>query len=267
MLKLMSIIFVLLGSQLVWGTQCDNPLMKDDLCFKMRHLRSQIMALGEQRELMQVNYSYLNILGQEVLALSNSIDPTKAAELGHPEGLEGLKVGSQSLIDLSTQKDPLALAAANTLQKKCASCHNQTGPGGGHSWDKIFKHDWETVSKNCSREGRVPYLCKSMNGMLSAYATILTGPNANQKNLGAVREGTLEVARIAADLKVKGMFHGSEETMNAVETKALLAAKLASENNEEAYNVAQEITTGCMECHASRIMNPTGSALKLKQLK
>lgn len=266
MFKLLSIAAILLGSNLLLASQCDNPLMKDELCFKMRHLRSQVMGLGAQRELMQVNYPYLAVLGKEVLFLANNIESGKAAELGHPEGLEGLKSGSQSLIELAEQQDPLALAAANTLQKKCATCHNQSGPNGGQSWDKVFKHDWEQVSKNCSREGRVPYLCKSMNGMLSAYATVLTGPNADRKNFDALKVSALEIARIAVDLRTKNMFHGSEETMTAVETKALQAAKLAEESNSEAFTVAEEITTGCMECHASRVMSAKGNGLRLKQL-
>jgi cytochrome c2 len=266
MFKLLSIAAILLSSNLLLATQCDNPLMKDELCFKMRHLRSQIMGLGAQRELMQVNYPYLSILGKEVLFLANNINASKAGELGHPEGLEGLKSGSQTLIDLANQQDPLALAAANTIQKKCATCHNGTGPSGGRGWDKIFKHDWEQVSKNCAREGRNPYLCKSMNGMLSAYAVVLTGPNADRKSLEAVKVSTLEIARIAADLKEKKMFHGSEETMTAVETKALLTAKQAGENNEEAFTTAQEITTGCMECHSSQLMRANSTGLNLKQL-
>jgi cytochrome c553 len=266
MLNFISLLGVLLSSSGLMASQCDNPLMKDELCFKMRHLRSQVMALGAQRELMQVNYPYLTILGKEVLFLANSIPPASVTELGHPEGLDGLKIGSQSLIDLASQQDPLALAAANTLQKKCASCHNQTGPSGGHSWDKIFKHDWEQVTKNCAREGRVPYLCKSMNGLLSAFATVLTGPNADRKDFEGLRLSALEISRIAGDLKAKNMLHGSEESMNAVEAKANLTAQQASESNDQAFETAREITTGCMECHASRAMSPSGQSLKLKQL-
>lgn len=266
MLRFLSIFLVFFSTQNLLASKCDNPLMKDELCFKMRHLRSQIMALGAQRELMQVNYPYLSVLGKEVLFMANTIDESKVAELGHPQGLEGLKTGSSALIDLASQNDPLALSAANTLQKKCASCHNQTGPDSGHGWDKIFKYDWEQVSKNCSREGRVPYLCKSMNGMLSAYATVLTGTNAERKSFDSLRMSALEVARIAVDLKAKNMFHGSEESINAVEAKALQTVKLASEGNDEAFNTAQEITSSCMECHASRLSSTGRGRLNLRAL-
>lgn len=270
MIKMFVFVSVLLGSNLLWASKCDNPLMKDEVCFQMRHLRSQVMALGAQRELMQVNYPYLAILGQEVQSLANNIEASKMTELGHPEGLEGLKVGSQALIDLANQQDPLALAAANTLQKKCATCHAQSGPNSGsHSWDKIFKHDWEQVSKNCNREGRVPYLCKSMNGMLSAYAGVITAVNLDRKNFDTLKLSVEEIARIAGDLKAKGMVHGSEGLLTGVQAKALETAKLASQNNEEAFNVAQDITTGCMDCHANRVMrvSSTAGGLQLKQLK
>lgn len=270
MLKILSMTAVILSSHLLWASKCDNPLMKDELCFKMRHLRSQVMALGAQRELMQVNYPYLAVLGREVALLANSIDANKLGELGHPDGLEGLKAGSESLVDLATQKDPLALSAANTLQKKCATCHTQSGPSGGsHSWDKIFKHDWEQVSKNCSKEGRQPYLCKSMNGLLSAYASILTAENAERKSLASVKVSAEEIARIAGDLKAKGMLHGSEVIMNDVETKALETVKLASENNEEAFTKATDITASCLECHSGRVasLNNHRGSLSLKQLR
>ena len=257
-----------MSSNLLWASKCDNPLMKDELCFKMRHLRSQVMALGAQRELMQVNYPYLAILGQEVLTLANTIETSKIAELGHPEGLEGLKLGSQSLIDLAAQQDPLALSAANTLNKRCATCHASTGPDSGrYNWDKIFKHDWDQVSKNCNREGRNPYLCKSMNGMLSAYATLITAVNADRKSFESLRYSSEEVARIAADLKAKGMLHGTEAMLNGVQAKALETAKLAIEQNDEAFNVAQDITTGCMDCHSGGLRVSARGSLQLKPLK
>jgi cytochrome c2 len=243
--------------------------MKDEICFKMRHLRSQVMALGAQRELMQINYPYLAILGQEVLELSKTINPTTAAEMGHPEGLEGLKMGSQSLLDLASDKDPLALAAANTLQKKCSTCHSQTGPGSGsHSWDKIFKHDWDQVTKNCNREGRNPYLCKSMNGMLSAFASVITANNLDLKSFSSLQMSAEEIARIAADLKAKGLLHGSEAIMTDVQAKALQTASLALANNPEAFEVAQGITKGCLECHAGQLMSANASQkLNFKSLR
>ena len=261
---LISLIITILTSSLTLSAgPCNNALMKDEMCYKMRHLRSQVMALGEQRELMQLNYPYLYVLGNEVEFLAKSIDVSKVVELGHPEGLEGLVLASKNLKDLAEQKNPLALSAANSLQKRCATCHIQSSPEGGHTWDKVFRYDWEVISKNCSQEGRNPYLCKSMNGMLSAYATVMTGPNAGREDLHALSLGVEEIARIAKDLKEKGLFHGSEDIISEVELKANATAQLARNGDPEAFTAAQSINNACMQCHASRSISSITSPFKL----
>jgi hypothetical protein len=106
-----------------------------------------------------------------------------------------------------------------------------------------------------------------MNGLLSAFAGVLTGPNADRKDFANLKLSAEEIARIAADLKSKGMLHGSEELMNGVENKAIETAKLAGEENVLAFDTAQEITNGCMECHSGTIYRANNSGLSLKQLR
>lgn len=240
---------LLLANQAL-ASVCDDPL-KGELCFNMRYLRSQVMALGEQRELMQVNYPYLGVIGQEIDAITRFIDQGHLLGTEHAEGIKAIQAQAQTLIDTAKAEDPMALATANVIQKKCSSCHSPVNASSGIGWDQIFKNDWEHIVKNCSKEGRTPYLCRSMNGMMTAYSGIFSSSQLGRQNFASLKHSAIEIQRIAKDLKDKKMFHGSEEMIAEVGVKAAEVAQLATEEKVEGFEKGLLITQSCMQCHAN----------------
>lgn len=247
---LFSIISVFFILKPAFGSVCSDPL-KGELCFNMRYLKSQVMALGEQRELMQVNYPYLGAIAQEINAITQVLQTGNLVGSDHAEGIQAIQAKAQALLNDATNEDPMALATANVIQKKCATCHNQTNASSGIGWDQIFKNDWEQISKNCSQEGRTPYLCRSMNGMITAYASIFSAGQLGRKSFASLKQSALELGRIAADLKEKKMFHGAEMMMDEVLARASEVIELASQEKPEAFEKGQLITQSCMQCHGS----------------
>lgn len=231
---------------------CSDPL-HGELCYNMRYLRSQVQALGAQRELMQVNYSYLGVIGKEINYITNTLGDSQLITEAHRAGLIGVQEKANQLSKESSAQDPQALATANVIQKRCAACHSSAAPVSGIEWDQIFKNDWENIVKSCSREGRTPYLCKSMNGMLSAYSGILAASQLGRKNFDALRESASEIVRISSDLQAKKIYHSTEPLSN-VQLKAEEVVRLAKEENSEAFDKGILITQSCMQCHAS--LNP-----------
>ncbi|MEY4617726.1 MAG: hypothetical protein RJB66_2686 [Pseudomonadota bacterium] len=229
---------------------CSDPLT-GELCYNMRYLRSQVMALGEQRELMQVNYPYMGSIAGEINAITQNLAESKLLGTDHQEGIMAVMSQAQTLSQYANNQDPMTLTVANTIQKKCATCHSQTAATSGIGWDQIFKNDWDVISKNCNKEGRTPYLCKSMNGMMSAYSGIFAASQLGRQNFATLRMSAMEIARIAADLKEKKMMHGSDIMVGEVHLRAEETVQLASQERPEAFEKGLLITQSCMQCHGN----------------
>lgn len=229
---------------------CSDPMRRGELCYNMRYLKSQVLALGAQRELMQVNYPYLQIIGLEIDSIAQNLRDNKLINAEHESGILAVQEKAKQLATEAQASDYLALATANVIQKRCVACHSATAPISGIEWDQIFKNDWENIVKNCSREGRTPYLCKSMNGMLSSYSGILASSQLGRKSFPALKQSALEIARIASDLQNKKIYHQTEP-LSGVQAKAEEVAKLAEQENPEAFEKGLMITQSCMQCHAT----------------
>lgn len=267
MKSIVLLILVMTNGLFVYSQPNSAPLCSDplhgELCYNMRYLRSQVLAIGAQRELMQVNYNYLNIIGGEISSIIKTLQDSQMISESHRAGLMGVQEKAQQLITEASAQDPQSLATANVIQKRCAACHSQTAPVSGIEWDQIFKNDWENIVKNCSREGRTPYLCKSMNGMLSSYAGILAASQLGRKNFEALRASASEIVRISTDLQVKKLYHSTEPLGN-VQERAEEVARLAKEENPEAFEKGVLITQSCMQCHSTMNTAIKTSLLPLK---
>lgn len=252
LLKILSLLMLL--SRVAAADVCDDPL-KGQLCFNMRYLRSQIMVLGAQRELMQVNFPYLQTIGEEIQATTQHINEANLLGDQHAEGLRTVQYQAQNLVTDAKTQDPLALNTANSIQKRCATCHNPTTGPDGIGWDKIFKNDWEHISKNCSKEGRNPYVCRSMNGMMSSYLSIFSASKMNRQSFPALLANTQEIQRIAKDLNRKKMIHMSNDMLNDVISRTDDVIRLAEVQNPEAFEKGVGITQACMQCHGEMMVS------------
>lgn len=245
-----------------FASLCSDPLT-GELCYNMRYLRSQVMALGEQRELMQVNYPYVGNIAQEINTITQNLANSQLIG-DHAEGIRAVMTQAQTLGQYANNQDPMALTVANTIQKKCATCHSQVSATSGIGWDQIFKNDWEAISKNCNKEGRTPYLCKSMNGMMSAYSGIFAASQLGRQNFETLRLSAMEIARIAGDLKEKKMMHGSDIMVGEVHFRAEETIQLAAQGRPEAFEKGLLITQSCMQCHGN--LSASNKTLSFKAL-
>lgn len=246
------ITLVSLGGNALYATErpfCSDPT-RGDLCYNMRFLKSQVLALGAQRELMQVNYPYLMVIGQDIDSITQNLRDSKLINPEHVPGILAIQEKAKQLSNEAKDFDSQALATANVIQKRCVACHSPTAPLSGIGWDQVFKNDWENIVKNCSREGRTPYLCKSMNGMLSSYSGIMAAAQLGRKNFAALKQSALEIARIAKDLQAKKIYHQTEP-LSGVQANAEEVIRLADLEDPEAFNKGLMITQSCMQCHAT----------------
>jgi hypothetical protein len=232
---------------------CDDPLRQKDICMEMKHLRSQILVLGAQRDLLQVNYPYLQQIGIEMQGLSSRVkDRIINSDPEHATGLVGVEKLANELVGLSADKKAEALVISNNIQKQCANCHSKENPSSDIKWDDIFKNDWSVFYAKCNQQDRNPYTCKSMHGMLSSISTFFTASQLGLQNYEITKLGALEIERISQDLSQKQFLHGGEIALSLIELKAKNIAELAEQKNPEAFNKAVAITQVCMQCHSDR---------------
>lgn len=229
---------------------CNDPLKPQEVCFEMRHLRSQVLALGAQRDLMQTNYGYYEAIGNELTATVNSTINylTRNPDM-HMQGLVEIKKLSTEFEASAQTKSPETFKIANKIQMQCASCHAKDKPQSGYKWDDIFKQDWSTIYTKCNSGDHNPYYCKSMHGMLSSYSYFATANNLNRFNFKMTKYSANEIQRIATQLKSLGMYHGGEQFIQKLVDKATEVVTLADQQNPAAYQKGVELGNSCMSCH------------------
>lgn len=251
LLKLI-IISVFIGS-LAHAGVCGDPLRQKEVCMEMKYLGSQLLVLGAQRDLLQVNYPYLQQVGLEIQGISLRVkNAANASDPNHAAGLLGVETLSNDLVNLAANKKVEAFVIANNIQKQCASCHSKENPASDIKWDDIFKNDWSAFYTKCNQEDRNPYTCKSMYGMLSSVSTFFTASQLGLENYEATKQGALEIERLSQDLIQKQFLHGGEEILTSIELKAKELVELAEQKNPEAFTKTLALNQVCMQCHADR---------------
>lgn len=232
-------------------TSVDNP--NAEFCARMGHLRATINVFDQQREMNLANYQYLGILGESLKNNSNLLVKAAPPELSnHKQALQNLAQMGQQISDLSKAKDASVFAVANNAGSVCLSCHTSSSPTpGGNSWNEVFKVDWRRITQDCSQPGRNPYLCKSMNGMLTSYNHLTTAYKADIRDFTVTAGVAGEVVRILKDLKTNNFVHMSENFRSAAQTSAEEVITLAQTENPNAFVKAVQLTTSCTQCHVS----------------
>lgn len=232
-------------------THCGPTTSTPVFCARMKHLRATINALESQVELMQVNYGLLTSLA---VSLENNtqylVDMTPQEMLSHKEGLKRINGLAGDFRTLAMKNDAEALVVANMVKGQCLNCHTSANPTGGIPWNDVFGFSWEKISKECSRVGRNPYLCKSMNAMMTNYNHILTGYAAKIEDFQVTGSIAAEIARILRDLKTSGFTHLGEANRYEAEFGAQEVVDMAKAHDPLVFERARQLNTTCSKCHS-----------------
>ncbi len=260
-------ILSLVISQFSVADSCSDPSRQQDICREMKHLRSQILVLGAERDLMQINYNLMGLVGEEIKAgASRALSKLSVTDENHGAGLIGVQAIAIDLIEQSKQKNGDALMTANKIQQQCATCHNSVSPNSGYKWDDIFKSDWSVFYKKCNSSDRNPYRCKSMHGMFSYYSGFFTANQLGLQNYELTELEAQRISTIASTLKENNLIHGLEDMIEKVAVEASVVSQLAAKKDPEAFERAMTLTQSCMSCHADRPMGVMRPSIRLKPL-
>ncbi len=251
----------------VFADSCSDPTRQQDVCREMKHLRSQVLVLGAQRDLMQINFDLLGKIGEEVQAGSRrALSRLTVTDESHSAGLIGVQAIALDLVEQAKEKNGDALATANRIQQQCNTCHNSAAPTSGHKWEDIFKNDWSVYYSKCNQSDRNPYRCKSMHAMFSYYSGFFTAYPLGIKNYELTGMLAHEIAQVAEQLQKNNLVHGVDDLMTKVSQDAKEIEVLAAEKNPETFDRAMALTQTCMQCHADRRIGSINAPLVFKSV-
>lgn len=241
---------VAMGSKTWAAGLCTDPMHQQDVCFRMKHMRATINAIDAQRDLMRINYDYLNVLASSLKTNSSEIiNKISMENTDHVEGLKAINRMATDMEAYATLANPNAVVSSNMLRSRCVACHTNDAPPSGIKWGDIFRYDWEKIVKNCNLPGRNPYLCKSMNGMLSAYGQLMTAYIAGISDYKLTEQAATEVVRILQEIKTNNFLHMSEQIRAEAEAKANEIVKLAKAKDPSVFEKSYQLPQTCMKCH------------------
>lgn len=242
---------------------CDDPLRSSQTCYEMQNLRSHILMLEAQRDLMQVNYPYINVISNSLANRTDEMLRTLPSDFkDHEASLKGLVIEAQTISKMAEQRDSNVFQRTNTIRSQCMSCHNTNSASSGYRWTDIFKTDWSKIVARCNSAGRNPYMCKQMHGMITNYAYINSAFFSQKSDNEVLSQSAAEIARIAKDLLDNNFQHVSQNFFTEVQVRAKAAAQAARKSDPSALEKAQAITQSCLECHGST----SNQGKSLKQL-
>lgn len=266
--KLKALFLILSLSQLASAASvCDDPLKAPSICFSMANIRSQILMLESQRDLMQINYDYMKVTASSLADLSLKAQAQMGRDLqDHADSLKVVAAHASQIADEAAVRNPQVFATANSIRKTCLSCHSESKNPSG-SWGDIFRSDWNSILKKCNSPGKNPYLCKQMHGMVTTYDYIVSAEAGKIQNYEVTEQAANEVSRISADLIKNGFQHNRKANLGLVNQLATEIAAMAKAKNPGTFDKAYELTDGCVSCHKSDISKLTTTKLPINSWK
>jgi hypothetical protein len=236
---------------------CTDPFHQAEVCLRMRHLRATVNSLDGQREMMQINFDYMANLGLSMK--DNTAGILAVISMDNPDHVMGLRhvlTQATQLENAALNREIETFEKANLIRTTCMSCHSSARPPSGVKWDEVFAIDWDRIAEKCNAPGRNPYICKSMNGLYTTYAHILTGVAAGIQDFKVLKADGLELLRILKDLKAHGAFHVGEALRAEAEFNAREVVRLADLQDPAAFEGARALAVSCTSCHSTNGRNP-----------
>ncbi|MGZ5279943.1 MAG: hypothetical protein ACXWC9_08375 [Pseudobdellovibrionaceae bacterium] len=214
-------------------------------------MKASINVLDGQREMVQVNYPYLAAIGMtmkdNLAAIINVID---ISQEGHLDSLLAIRADVAEFEILARNENIKAVLVANNIRQKCIACHATQQPQSGVQWEDVFHYDWEKVAMDCNRNGANPFICRNMNGLLTAYSHILKQMITGLSDFEVLRQNALEIVRLFSEMKKANALHMSPELTEKAAQEAQEIAILAENKDSRVEERATNLAQTCTSCHA-----------------
>jgi hypothetical protein len=227
---------------------CDDPLRDQDTCYKMKTMARHLELLDAQRDLMQINYPYIEKIGLEVRAVIKTLRDSKPR--AHLAALTDVDQIAADLASQALQQNVKAISTANQIKNRCLACHANSDPSSGIKWEEVAEGNWDNNIGRCNLNANFPYLCKSMNGMRSVLRYYIDGYHSDVQTFELMNETAKELKRITTDLIAKKFFHVTPHALEDIRISAEELMALTGARDESVFMKAFVMGDKCFKCHA-----------------
>ncbi len=233
---------------------CDPNSETYYICGHMVHLKSHVKLLDAQRDLIQVNYPFLESLGSGASQVVERLFKMSEEKGAHLESLLLVKEQADSLAQQAHEQSPEALVTANQIRKQCLNCHAAENPSSGREWKEITKNGWEHILARCNdvNTPRNPYACKSMFGLLSVVELFESAEIGKSQDFATVQFAAEEIVRISSDLISKGMLHDASTgggNLYLVRQQGQEIKEAAERKDPMVFEQVKNVVQSCQTCH------------------
>jgi len=237
----------LLSAPVFAADSCEEANRNTVLCFKMKHLRSQVSVLDSQRDLLQTNFPLVDCIAKDMDSLVTSVLVSGYYD-DHLRALSEVKSAAISIRKLAKSSSIEAFTLSNTLKSRCLACHASSSPSSGHTWESISHGSWDGVVSRCNEAGRNPYLCKQLAALMTTLNYFRSSEISGIRSFEGTEAIARESARLAAILKPFESTYPGEPSFSEIERKSIEIMTLAKERKTQAYEQGRELIQACTRC-------------------
>jgi hypothetical protein len=228
---------------------CAQPGRLAPVCRAMKHIRSHIMILETQRELVQTNFEFLETslvsLRQSVISLM-----TGGHANIHIDKMNAVKRVTEKALSEARSHDPEVFKTANQIKVACQQCHNNMSPP-GLKWEDIFRTSWNSIDGRCNETEKNPFVCRQMNALVALFDSFESGAGTGRMDFELAAANAQEIQRIVRLLNSFShpIHEGGKGPLKEVEMKAVEIEELARRRSPLIFEKASSVSQSCIQCH------------------
>lgn len=241
-----------LGLSLTWAeNSCYQAGRNTSLCLEMKYVRSLLNILESQPDLMQNNFQLIERGSRDMTQTLNSILVRNSTN-SHLQFFQELR-NKTLLLASQAQKHSLDVhKSIVTLKETCQKCHASASENTSVKWDEIASGSWTKQVEICLSQGRNPYLCRNMLGVLTGINYFLASQDSARTSYEMSFEVAKEIYRISENLESLSAHHEGEAGFGAIKLQAWELMTMAQEKKPDLFQKVRETQQICLKCHGER---------------
>lgn len=242
-----------LSSAATTENSCTTLGQDQFVCNNMNLLYSGLQILGEQREMVQVNFPLLESVLNDMEKTATRVI-IRMQNNPHMEGLNRVRDAVSESLEFARNQDIRVFQSAIALRNTCLSCHSGAQPISQIDWKNISSQSWDKIGELCTQNGRNPFLCRNMFAMTSMIDFFRSANTAGAPRFESTIQVANELNRVAQVIQKTGTGHGGENQLNDLVEKTTTLVSLAEKKDAAAFTMTPQVVQSCNKCHGGNLL-------------
>lgn len=235
-----------------WIDSCTQFNRREPVCRAMKNIRSHVMIIDSQRELVQNNFEYMELTLAGLSQVVGKLMTDSSASV-HMQDLQAVRTITEKALREARSKSADTYQTSNQIKVTCQKCHNADSES-GLKYEDIFKVRWEKTSDRCNEPGRNPFVCKHMYGLFTIFESFEAASLQGNYNFKLAAANAQEVIRITDTLLAfNNPIHPmGNQGIQDLKNEAVALKDLAEKYSPEVYTRGVGLSQACIKCHTAQ---------------